>query len=151
MSIRRTRLLPTALAALLLAGCAGTGAGVDAGSAPTGSAATGSAAAGAPTARPGESTDPGQSPLDPGGKPAPPGAATAPRTVTGTVAAGVEPGCLLLQAAGVNYLLVFAGAPPAPTAAAVGARITVVGRPQPDMMTTCQQGTPFMVTEVRPG
>lgn len=30
-----------------------------------------------------------------------------------------------------------------------GGRLEVVGEPQPDLMTTCQQGTPFQVSQVR--
>ena len=30
-----------------------------------------------------------------------------------------------------------------------GKRLTVVGTPQPGLMSTCQQGTPFQVTAVR--
>ncbi|BCJ66423.1 hypothetical protein GCM10009779_55380 [Polymorphospora rubra] len=79
-----------------------------------------------------------------------PGATTAPgptrrppglMTLTGTVTAGVEPGCFLLD----GYLLV--GGTPTVRA---GARVTVTGRVQADMMTTCQQGTPFVVETVEP-
>jgi hypothetical protein len=57
--------------------------------------------------------------------------------VTGTVTPGVEAQCLLLDA----YLLI--GGPR--DVIVPGARITVVGRPRPDMLTTCQQGTPLLV------
>jgi hypothetical protein len=30
-----------------------------------------------------------------------------------------------------------------------GGRLEVVGEPKPDLMTTCQQGTPFEVAQVR--
>lgn len=64
------------------------------------------------------------------------------RTLTGIVTAGVEQGCLLLD----GYLLV--GGDRAVIRA--GLRITVTGRVVPDLVTTCQQGTPFVVTAARP-
>ncbi|MEV0156203.1 hypothetical protein AB0H57_21085 [Micromonospora sp. NPDC050686] len=71
----------------------------------------------------------------PAGPSLPPGPGA--HTLTGTVAAGVEPNCLLLD----GYLLV--GGPR--DVLRPGAKVTVEGRVQPDMMTTCQQGTPFVV------
>lgn len=65
--------------------------------------------------------------------------------LTGTVLAGVEPGCLLLEAAGVVHQLVGATQGLAP-----GQRVTVRGRPDPAALTTCQQGTPFVVTAWSP-
>ncbi|MFI7607155.1 hypothetical protein ACIBTV_18705 [Micromonospora sp. NPDC049366] len=59
------------------------------------------------------------------------------QSLTGRITAGVEPGCLLLD----NHLLI--GGPK--DVLAVGARVTVTGRVVEDMMTTCQQGTPFVV------
>ncbi|TDC24892.1 hypothetical protein E1211_31355 [Micromonospora sp. 15K316] len=75
-----------------------------------------------------------------------PGGPTLPPPVgatelTGTVVAGVEPNCLLLD----GYLLI--GGPR--DVLAVGAEVTVTGRVQPGMMTTCQQGTPFVVEAAR--
>lgn len=66
-------------------------------------------------------------------KPPPVGAAT----LTGTVQAGVEPGCLLLD----GYLLI--GGPR--EVLTVGASVRVTGKIQPDLMSICQQGIPFMV------
>jgi hypothetical protein len=66
---------------------------------------------------------------------------TDPRTLTGIVAAGVESQCLLLG----EYLLV--GGDRAVLRA--GARVAVTGRVVPDLMTTCQQGTPFVVISVQ--
>ncbi|NYT94203.1 hypothetical protein [Salinispora sp. H7-4] len=66
-------------------------------------------------------------------KPPPVGAAT----LTGTVQAGVEPGCLLLD----GYLLV--GGPRA--VLTPGASVLVTGKIQPDVVTICQQGIPFLV------
>ena len=68
-------------------------------------------------------------------------------TVTGTVADGVESGCLLLRTGTVSYLLIASPAQKQALSAATG-DVTVRGRPQPDMVTTCQQGTPLEVSEV---
>jgi hypothetical protein len=64
-------------------------------------------------------------------------------TLTGTVSAGVEPDCLLLD----KYLLVNGPR----DVLRPGARVTVTGRVRSDLMTTCQQGTPFMVETARAG
>jgi len=64
-------------------------------------------------------------------------------TLTGTVTAGVEPNCMLLD----NYLLV--GGPRDVLTA--GAKVMVTGRVQRDLLTTCQQGTPFLVETARRG
>jgi hypothetical protein len=68
--------------------------------------------------------------------------ATKLRTLTGTITAGVEHRCLLLD----GYLLVGGDR----TVIRAGARVTVTGRIVPDLVTTCQQGIPFMVTSVEP-
>ena len=60
-----------------------------------------------------------------------------PVTLTGVPTAGVEPNCWLLD----GYLLV--GGPPELIAS--GQRLTVVGVPAPDLVTTCQQGDPLQV------
>lgn len=65
--------------------------------------------------------------------------------LTGTVEAGVEAGCLLLTASGVLHQLVGATQRLAP-----GQRVTVQGRPDPALLTTCQQGTPFVVSSSAP-
>ncbi|MEH0984135.1 hypothetical protein [Micromonospora sp. CPCC 205556] len=104
---------------------------------------------GPPTASPSASPDPGDAstapppptrPKRPGGGPTlpPPAGDT---TLTGTVTSGVEPGCLLLD----GYLLL--GGPR--DVLASGARVTVSGRAQPDTVTTCQEGIPFMVESAR--
>ena len=67
-----------------------------------------------------------------------------PKTLTGTITAGVEPGCLLLD----DHLLIIQDAK-LKAAAEVGATVTATGRTEPGMMTTCQQGTPFVVTALR--
>jgi hypothetical protein len=62
--------------------------------------------------------------------------------LTGTVRAGVEPNCLLLD----EYLLV--GGPR--DVLKPGARVVVTGRVAPDVMSTCMQGTPFLVDRAQP-
>lgn len=76
-------------------------------------------------------------PTTPGG-----GKSTGPIVLTGTIRAGVEPGCLLLD----DYLLV--GGPK--DVLRSGARVTVTGRVEPDLLTTCMQGTPFIVEQAQP-
>ncbi|MFI2709527.1 hypothetical protein ACH495_05270 [Micromonospora sp. NPDC018662] len=75
-----------------------------------------------------------------GGPSTPPGVGGT--TLSGTIRAGVEPNCLLLD----DHLLV--GGPRDLLKA--GAKVEVTGRPEPGMMTTCQQGTPFVVESARP-
>jgi len=142
MLIIRT-VVPTAmLVALFAAGCANnTGAGGASDPVPTvsvsglPSAGSGDPLAGAPSHPAGEPTS---------GRPAAGG-----KTLTGTVTAGVEPNCMLLTGSGGDHLLIFDD-PAMRTSAAVGTKVTVVGRAEPGMMSTCQQGTPFIVTEIRP-
>jgi hypothetical protein len=66
-------------------------------------------------------------------------------TVRGTVSAGAEAGCLILNTGTAQYLLL--GADPA--IAVAGAEVEVTGRAEPGAMTTCQQGTPFQVTKTQ--
>ncbi|GAA2653368.1 hypothetical protein [Paractinoplanes durhamensis] len=70
-------------------------------------------------------------------------------TISGTVEAGVEPNCLLLQDTKGSHLLVFDDAAMRADAA-VGKKVTLTGRSEPTMMSTCQQGIPFIVTSVTP-
>jgi hypothetical protein len=115
------------LVALALAGCANGAASSSSSPAPvTPSAAVTSAAV--PTEEPSISK-----PADTGSK-----------TLTGTISAGVEANCLLLD----DHLLIFDDAA-LKAAAQVGATVTVTGSAKPGMMTTCQQGTPFIVTAIR--
>ncbi|MEV7329143.1 hypothetical protein [Micromonospora sp. NPDC093244] len=83
-------------------------------------------------------TPPGR-PKPGGPTPPPPVGAT---TLTGTVTAGVEPNCVLLD----GYLLL--GGPRDVLRA--GAKVTVTGRVEAGVMTTCQQGTPFQVENAQP-
>jgi hypothetical protein len=70
-------------------------------------------------------------------------------TISGTVEAGVEPGCLLVQDAKGSHLLVFDdSAMRTDATAAVGKKVTLTGRSEPTMMSTCQQGVPFIVTSL---
>ncbi|MGA5303597.1 hypothetical protein ACPCHT_26980 [Nucisporomicrobium flavum] len=69
---------------------------------------------------------------------------TRTRTISGTITAGVEPGCLMLD----DNLLIIRDEKLRP-AAKDGASVTVTGRSQPGTMTTCMQGTPFLVTAIR--
>lgn len=87
-------------------------------------------------------------PLPPSSTPLPttPSRALEPgMTVRGTVTAGVEAGCLILDTGTTQYLLL--GADPA--IAVAGAEVEVTGRAEPGAMTTCQQGTPFQVTKTQ--
>jgi hypothetical protein len=63
-------------------------------------------------------------------------------TITGTITEGVEVGCLLLD----GYLLIGGDK----QVIRAGAQVTVTGQIRPDIMTTCQQGTPFQVRTVKP-
>lgn len=65
-------------------------------------------------------------------------------TISGTVEAGVEAGCLVLEHGGTVYGIY--GSFDASVVYA-GASVTLHGKVDNDMMTTCQQGTPFVVEE----
>jgi hypothetical protein len=91
------------------------------------------------TERPGGTSGP---PGPPGTSSGAPESKPGPLTLTGTVRPGVEPDCLLLQ----GYLLV--GGPRELLRG--GGRVKVTGRVQPGLMTTCQQGTPFVVEAAEP-
>ncbi|MEV6930307.1 hypothetical protein AB0M46_38300 [Dactylosporangium sp. NPDC051485] len=67
-------------------------------------------------------------------------------SVRGTLKDGVEPGCVLLATDAKTYLLIGGDR----AAMKSGQQVTVYGTPQPDLMTTCQQGTPFKVTKIEP-
>jgi hypothetical protein len=67
-------------------------------------------------------------------------------TVTGVVAEGVEAGCLLLDGGGQRYLLVGGDRGQLRT----GARVTVTGRVDRGLLSTCQQGEPLVVSAVEP-
>lgn len=69
--------------------------------------------------------------------PMPTGKPGATTTLTGVPTDGVEAGCLLLD----GYLLL--GGPR--DVLTSGRTVSVTGRIEPGLMTTCQQGTPFLV------
>lgn len=71
-------------------------------------------------------------------------------TLTGTVSAGVEPNCLLLKDGTGDHLLITEDAK-LRSALQPGAEVTVVGRSEPGLMTTCMQGQPFVVSSVAGG
>jgi hypothetical protein len=75
--------------------------------------------------------------------------APAGQTITGTVTAGVEPNCILLSGGATEYLLIVED-PALRDQLKIGEPATVVGQAEPGQMSTCQQGTPFRVTAVRP-
>ena len=133
-----TRRFAVALTLLVcLAGCAGNNASPSAGSAET-SAPSSSPASSAPgSALPAPS---------PSLKPSESGVA---ETLTGTVEAGVEPNCKLIRDDAGNHTLYFDD-PSLKAKAPVGKKVTVTGHSKPGMMTTCQQGTPFIVSSVGP-
>jgi hypothetical protein len=64
-------------------------------------------------------------------------------TLRGTVEPGIEAGCLILRADGEVYLLI--GDDPALRA---GTDVRVRGHIDRDLITTCQQGVPFVVRAV---
>jgi hypothetical protein len=125
MMIRRFSVLTALVAVLVAAGCA-RNADSDSPAAPPADTASASAS-------------------EESGKPSGP----AGQTITGTVSAGVEPKCTLLSGGGTDYLLIFSD-PKLRDQVKIGEPATVVGRAEKDQMTTCQQGTPFVVTAVRP-
>ena len=124
MMIRRFSVLTALVAVLFAAGCAR-----NADSDPADSPAA----------------PPAASPTEESGKPSAP----VGQTITGTVTAGVEPNCLLLSGGGTDYLLIFDDQT-LRGQLTVGEPATVVGRAEAGMVSTCQQGTPFVVTAVRP-
>jgi hypothetical protein len=134
-----TRAVSAVLLLLMVAGCANN---------------AGDQAGGAPAPAPAQSSDVVDLPVSPSaeaGKPsaAAPGA-TGAQTITGTVTAGVEPNCLVLTAGDTSYQLVFDD-PAMRSDAPVGKKVSLVGRAEPSMMSTCQQGVPFIVTSVQAG
>jgi hypothetical protein len=137
------RTVRTALAALVacaaLSACGGQGTGDGT---PAPSPSEGAPVTGTPGTDP-TAVAPSSAPpftVPPKGRPSlPPGPGAA--TLTGTVEAGVEPGCRLLD----GYQLI--GGPADVLTA--GAKVTVTGQAKPDMMTTCQQGIPFVVESAR--
>ncbi|WP_067497157.1 hypothetical protein [Actinoplanes sp. TFC3] len=90
--------------------------------------------------------DPAGAPSAPTSGPvaAPPSPPAGQTTISGTIGAGVEPNCLVLD----NHLLIIKDEAQK-AIARPGASVTVTGREEPQMMTTCMQGTPFIVSAVQ--
>ena len=65
-------------------------------------------------------------------------------TITGTVESGVESGCLVLEHDGTVYGI-FGNFDSSVVYA--GAKVTLHGKVDTGMMSTCQQGTPFVVED----
>jgi hypothetical protein len=114
------------LVGVLLAGCGGG----DSGTGAERDVSTTVSATGGPT-------------VSPSGRPVPSGAGI---TITGTPTEGVENGCIVMQSGDKLYLLLGGD----PSILMSGGPVVVTGTPNPGLMTTCQQGTPFQVTAVRP-
>lgn len=95
--------------------------------------------------QPPTATPPTAPPTTPPGSPPtvtpPPGETI--QTVSGEVYAGVEAGCQLIHTGSADYLLIWRDGQ-----FRSGETVTVRGYPDSDLATTCQQGTPFIVTEV---
>ncbi|MEU5904393.1 hypothetical protein [Micromonospora sp. NPDC047527] len=117
--------VPALVVCAVLSACGGT---ADPASPGTPSTATAEPTSAAPT-------PPSPTLKSPGGPSVPPPVGAT--ELTGTVTPGVEPNCLLLD----GYLLI--GGPR--DVLTSGARVTVTGRVEAGLMTTCQQGTPFVV------
>ncbi len=132
--MRTLSVLVLTLGLTLLAGCGDT----PPPAADSGSGAAPESASPSPTR-----ADPLPLPDDPTAPTGKPGSTT---TVVGVVAAGVEAGCLVLETGSETLLLLDVRAQDAPE----GARLRVTGSREPDLMTTCQQGTPFRVVRAVP-
>jgi len=131
MIIRRNSLAAALLVSLSVAGCAD-------GAADTAGATAAKDSSTAPSAQPIPSE-----PI-PSIQPVPGQPGMGDKTLTGKITAGTEPGCLLL-----NDHLLLINDPRLKAAAKAGASVVVIGRAEQGTATTCQQGTPFVVTAVR--
>jgi hypothetical protein len=129
-----TRTVAALLLVLLAAGCANN--------------ATDSGAAPAPAPSASDVVDlPTTKPSGPVGEPSSGRPVAGGQTITGTVTAGVEPGCLLLADSSGSHLLIFDD-PAMRADAPVGSKVKINGKSDPGMMSTCQQGVPFIVVSV---
>lgn len=90
----------------------------------------------APSAPPRVSLPPSPHPSDRSGQ----------QTLVGQVQAGVEPGCLVLRDSTGTYQLMGGD----PTVVYAGARVRVVGHVVTGVMSYCQQGRPFQVSQASP-
>jgi len=64
--------------------------------------------------------------------------------LSGSVHAGAEPTCLLLDSDKIEYLLLMSGV----TTMRAGQTVVVVGHPAHGIMTHCMQGMPFQVDKI---
>lgn len=129
----RLSLLVLLVGALVLAGCGG----------PAGDSGYGSGSDGvSPSEGSASPTDTGGPGVSPSDKPPASGGGI---TIIGTPTEGVETGCVVMQSGDTLYLLLGGDK----TLLMSGRPVAVTGRPNPGLMTTCQQGTPFQVTAVR--
>lgn len=126
--IRRT-VVPAALFLALTAGCANNNAPIESGAAPESATVSPAAPESPSAAAPSVSAAAGET------------------TLTGTVTAGVEPRCLLLKDGTGDHLLIVEDEKQR-SAVQVGATVTVTGKTDEGMMTTCMQGKPFVVSSV---
>jgi hypothetical protein len=134
--VERTALAAALCALVLLAGCA------DDSATPAGAPGTATTPASSGSSAPAPTPS-----LDPGGDLVTPTKGAGLMTVRGTVSEGVEAGCLLLSSGGVVYQLQGAAA----RDLKAGQQVEVEGKVEQGMLSTCQQGTIFTVTAVRPG
>ncbi len=74
---------------------------------------------------------------------------SAPTTISGRVVEGVEVGCLLLDTGADEYLLVIPKRI-GRSAVRAGTRMVLRGRVEPGFVSYCQQGIPFLVSEILP-
>jgi len=143
----------------LLAGCSGAGdsdrvgASRESGSAGASSSASSTDPA-ASSGAPGASSEAGNptgsakpNNPDPEGRSAAPALTAGPGeiVVTGDVEDGVEPGCVVLRSSNGTYVLIGGDR----QRLGAGGRMTVRGRAEEGMMTTCMQGTPLRVIEAQ--
>jgi hypothetical protein len=141
MRIRLAALLLATLTAAVLAGCGGASR--------DGTAQPGGNVSGSPPS--GSASGSGSPPVPPSGRGSqPPASATknadgAELTLTGRPEEGVESGCLVLRSGDTLYLLLGGDRQMIQS----GRPVVVRGKPNPGILTTCQQGIPFEVSEVR--
>jgi hypothetical protein len=130
---------------LLLAACARPAderSGAPAGAAPTAGPSSSTAPATPSTAPPSTAAPTTATP-----SPTSAGAGAGPVVVRGTVRAGVEHGCLLLDGQDNQvYLLLDA----IKSQLQAGARVEVVGQPVDQIVSICGEGSPLSVVSVRP-
>jgi hypothetical protein len=149
MRTRRT-ILAAIAAGLFAMGCAGQGT-------EPGSESQGPGTSTSPTSAPTPGPEPTATTQPSGSTVAPSSRAPTPnpsRTlsggqiqVSGTIVAGVEPGCLLLDAGGPEQYLLIGGDK---SVLRPGARVEVTGMPFDNVMSTCQQGRPLEVISATP-